>query len=546
MLTYFLQILMKRHSKFSFLILLALIPQLLLAQADSGETLTTLSSRPLEFGQRITFRSEILDQTRIMNIHIPESFYEDSDDHVYPVLFIDGPHGDQFFSTVSGIVRHLSSVTRMPETIVISFHDDLIYAPYVYSNGMWNSREQLDFGDDPERFERHLREELFPYLKEQFRAADYRMIMGVSGSSLFTLHSFAKMPDLFDAHMLFAAADMVGMGYEKGKTFTDAFVSRMERDSQSKGQLYLSVAGDDVLRESNVESYKKNLEALETGLQPYSSENFKFKIEVVPDEGHYDYILKGLLSALEMIFPKKNWSPKFRDLIKEPGDALDNIDAFHDKLTAHYGFAVLPKADRWNSVNSLRFIGSKLLSDGRVKEAVRVFERRVAYQPRSVAAWNSLAEALKADGQTARAEEALKKAKLLDNTGNEPADEKQESLSKTDLEVIFQQYIAAQQRVFRKGSTIADAKALFDFYTADFEYNHPRYGGIYSRELLYNNTVKYLSSGGYDNSPERMVLKTVFGLDAIVVEQQYEGDENTTMTLIKFRGDKIHYIEEYW
>lgn len=539
---------MKRHPIFNFLFLFILIPRLLVSQTDSGSGLTALSSNPLEFGQRITFRSEILDQTRIMNIRIPESFYEASDDHVYPVLFIDGAHGDQFFSMVAGMVRHLSSVSRMPETIVISFHDDLIYAPHVYSNGMWGTREMLDYGADPEKFERHLRQELFPYLKEQFRAADYRIIMGVSGSSLFSLHSFAKMPGLFDAHMLFAAADMLGMGYEKGKTFTDAFISRVEKDTQSKGQLYLSVAGDDVLRKSNAEPYKKNLEALETGLQPYSSEDFKFKIEVVPNEGHYDYIMKGLLSALEMIFPKKNWSPKFRDLINEPGDALDNIDAFHYKLTAHYGFDILPKAERWNSVNSLRFIGGKLLNDGRVKEAVRVFERRVAYRPRSVAAWNSLAEALKSDGQTARADEAAKKATLLDqtHTGSQPQMEEATALSKKELEEIFQKYIAAQQRVFRKGSTVADAKALFDFYTADFEYNHPKYGGTYSRELLYNNTVKYLSGGGYDNEPERKVLKTIFGLNAIVVEQQYAGDENTTMTLIKFKGNKIHYIEEYW
>lgn len=537
---------MKRHPFFSFLILLAFIPDFLSAQADSDGALTTLSSRPLEFGQRITFQSKILGVARIMNIRLPEDFYEASADHVYPVLFVDGSHGDQFFSMVAGMVRHLSSVSRMPETIVISFHDDFIYAPTVYSNGMWTSREQLDYGGDPEKFERHLREELFPYLKEQFQATDYRMIMGVSGSSLFSLHSFAKTPDLFDAHILFAAADMIGMGYEQGKTFIDAFADRMNAAPQSKGQLYMSVAGDDVLKESNVESYQKNLTALETRLEPFTSQNLKLKVEVVPNEGHYDYIMKGLLSALEMIFPKKDWSPKFRDIIKLPGDAMENIDAFHNKLTVHYGFAILPKAERWNSVNSLRFIGSKLLGDGRVKEAVRVYERRVAYRPRSAAAWNSLAEALKADGQTVRADEALKKAELLDSADSKPAEEKVASLSRADLEAVFQKYVAAQRKVFRKGSTMADAKTLFDFYTADFEYDHPKYGGIYSRELLYNNTVKYLSGGGYDDERERKVLKTIFGLDAVVVEQQYVGDEETTMTLIKFRGDKIHYIEEYW
>lgn len=537
---------MKRYLLKGLLFLILINPAFLSAQSDSGAGITTLSSTPREFGQRIAFRSEILDETRTMNILIPESFYEASEDHVYPVLFIDGSHGDQFFSTVGGMVRHLSSVSRMPETIVISFHNSRSYAPNVYTNGMWSARDKLEFNADPDKFAEHLEKELFPYLKENFRATDYRMIMGVSGSSVFSLHTFARIPDLFDAQIVFAAADMIGMGYEQGTTFIDAFGERMSKSPNSKGQLYVSVSDNDILGDTHDGAYQRNLDALKSKLQPYASKNLRLKVEVMPNEGHYDYIIKGLLSALDMIFPKEDWSPKFRDMIKEPGDAMDNIDAYHQRLSAEYGFDILPKAERWNSVSCLRFIGGMLLRDGRVKESVRVFERRLAYRPRSVAALTSLAEALEADGQTARAAQMREKATLLDQSAEEPAPEEEVVLSKEKLQTIFEQYRAAQSKVFGKGSTVEYANELFDFYTPDFEYNHPKYGGIYSRELLYNNTVKYLESGGYDDARERKVLKTIFGLNAVVVEQQYVGDDKTTMTLIKFKGNKIHYIEEYW
>lgn len=533
---------MKRSYALSLLFLIIISVGAL--QAQSG--LKVRSNTPKEFGQHIKMHSSILGEDRTMNILLPESFYEASEDHVYPVLFIDGAHGDQFFSTVGGMVRHLSSVSRMPETIVISFHNSKTYAPNVYTNGMWSARDKLEFNADPDKFAAYLEKELFPYLKENFRATDYRMIMGVSGSSLFSLHTFAKIPDLFDAQMVFAAADMIGMGYEPGTTFIDAFGERMSKSPNSKGQLYVSVSDNDILGDSHDGAYQRNLDALKSKLQPYASKNLRLKVEIVPNEGHYDYILKGLLSALDMIFPKEEWSPKFRDMIKEPGDAMDNIDAYHQKLTTEYGFAILPKAERWNSVNCLRFIGGKLLQDGRIKESVKVFERRVMYRPRSVAALTSLAEALEADGQSVRAEEMREKAALLDQTESSTAADEEEHLSKEALQEIFKKYKAAQDKVFSKGSTVEGANALFDFYTPDFEYNHPKYGGIYSRELLYNNTVKYLQSGGYDDERERKVLKTIIGLDAIVVEQQYVGDDKTTMTLIKFKGDKICYIEEYW
>ena len=130
---------------------------------------------------------------------------------------------------------------------------------------------------------------------------------------------------------------------------------------------------------------------------------------------------------------------------------------------------------------------------------------------------------------------------------NDKSNEKvTEPLSKEELIVIFEEYQMASSSVFKAGSKVADVDALYSFYTADFEYNHPKYGGIYSRELLYNNTVKYLSKGGYDTMKPKITLKRIVGLEAIVVEQHYEGKTETTMTLFKFRKNKICYIEEYW
>lgn len=119
-------------------------------------------------------------------------------------------------------------------------------------------------------------------------------------------------------------------------------------------------------------------------------------------------------------------------------------------------------------------------------------------------------------------------------------------LSKDQLVTIFEKYQEAQERVFKSGSSVSDADSLFAFYTNDFEYNHPKYGGIYTREHLYNNTVKFLKAGRYNESKKRNTLNRIVGLDAIVIEQQYEGKSETTMTLFKFRKHKIFYIEEYW
>lgn len=120
------------------------------------------------------------------------------------------------------------------------------------------------------------------------------------------------------------------------------------------------------------------------------------------------------------------------------------------------------------------------------------------------------------------------------------------SLSKEELKLIMEEYLYSYSIVFASGSSEEDVEELYSFYTDDFTYNHPKYGGVYTRELLFNNTIKYLKKGSYNNSPKRKTLNMIVGLDAVVIEQQYENEATTTMTLFKFRGDKIYYVEEFW
>ncbi len=397
-----------------------------------AEDVPGISASSLDYAQRISMHSEILDENRMINVFLPESFHESSEEHRYPLIILMGSHGDRFFLTTAGIVQHLASVDRMPDSIVISFHRARYYAPNVYTNGMW-SRETIDFNADPAKFIEHLEKELFPYFREHYRALDARMIVGVSGSSIFPLHAFAKAPGLFDTHVILAGADMIGMGYEAGKTFIDAFEDSFAKSPERQARLYMAIAGDDLIKE---DGYRANLEELERRLAPFQAKNLDLKVEVIPDEGHYDAYIKALLSAIDRVYPKKKWSPKFRDMIAKPGDALANIDAYHRKLSEEYGFPILPNANRWNSVNCLRWVGGKLRRDGRVAEAISVLERWVEYRPRSAWALHSLSEALEAGEKLQEAIAAQEKAVELAKV-HDPEDlsEYQERLSELKARV---------------------------------------------------------------------------------------------------------------
>lgn len=379
---------------------------------DHPVGLDALSSTPITVGKRVSFRSEILETEVSMSIHVPKSFDLASDDHTYPVIFANGSHGRNFFATLVGIVEHLGDRERIPESIVVSL-DDAGAIPDVYTNGMW-AAEKIGGDPHPSKSLRHLEEEVFPYLRETYRANDYRLIIGVSGSSLFPIYTFLEAPALFESHILIAAADMIGMGFEPKQTFIEAFETAMREAPDRTAKLYVGSSDDDLEKRDD---YAANLDALSKRLG--GSSRLDLEVEIVPNTDHYEVFIRSVLSALDQNFPKDAWSARYRDLVAQPGDALANLDRYYAALSQRYGFRILPRADRWNSVNSLRFLIRHLIREGRPEEAVAVAQRRIEYRPRAARSYSGLADALEADAQPEGAVKALEKAMALARASGE-------------------------------------------------------------------------------------------------------------------------------
>ena len=129
----------------------------------------------------------------------------------------------------------------------------------------------------------------------------------------------------------------------------------------------------------------------------------------------------------------------------------------------------------------------------------------------------------------------------------------QQQATKDDID---QSTLAAQvvafngltNQVFSQGSTQQDLDALYAMYTDNFIYEHPKYGGVYSRGVLYNNSLKYINDGKYDGTYQQQITNTILGENAATIAWivPSDPDKKENMTLIEFKGNKIIYIKEYW
>ena len=125
---------------------------------------------------------------------------------------------------------------------------------------------------------------------------------------------------------------------------------------------------------------------------------------------------------------------------------------------------------------------------------------------------------------------------------------------KDSLNTLVKKYYDLNIKIFQANSTVKDIDNVFELFTDDFTYVHPKYGGTYTREDLYNGYVRNQKNGGYNGSVTNIeVLKKITGLNAVVTQKRFIEKKKgklekgkPQMTLFEFRKGKISRIFEYW
>ena len=125
---------------------------------------------------------------------------------------------------------------------------------------------------------------------------------------------------------------------------------------------------------------------------------------------------------------------------------------------------------------------------------------------------------------------------------------------KVSLNFLVKAYYDLNVKVFQSNSKVEDIDNIFKLFTEDFTYIHPKYGGTYTRDDLYNGYVRNQKNGMYNSSIVAIKINNkITGLNAMVVERNYvkkehnkDIEEDPKMTLFEFKDGKISRIFEYW
>jgi enterochelin esterase-like enzyme len=284
-------------------ILLVLFLVSLFQFASSNESIT--------IGEKVSIYSDVLKEDRELLIYLPTDYSESELN--YPVLFQVESRGILFHKE-TGEIRYLSEFSDIiPQMIVVSivftdYRRDIfpVAVPRIPGSG----------GSD--NFLKFIETELVPFLNENYRTSDYRILYGQSNTGMFTLYTMLSKPELFDSYI--AASPAVGQGDNFMFGIAEEKLKPMESLSKT---LFITYALDDPLTSIVGKALPGFLEIIKTSVPA----DLNWKYEEYETGGHCPPIT--LQNGLKFIF--SDWNVEDEIIQKGPKSVEKKCDELNDK-----------------------------------------------------------------------------------------------------------------------------------------------------------------------------------------------------------------------
>ncbi|MGD2122817.1 MAG: alpha/beta hydrolase-fold protein [Gemmatimonadota bacterium] len=328
---------------------------------------------PVRLGTYRVVHSEILGEDRVLQVHLPRG-YEGSDSE-YPVVYLfysDFEEG--YFAQTVNDLYHLS-IDRIPPVILVGIRNTQRYRDFY----PWPMEDRPDTGKARD-FMRALREEIIPFVEEEYRTKPYRIMIGPQAAAVFGAYALLEAPGTFQAFILNDPCRLDSP--ERSLCEGVASVAASEAGSG----LFFAVGHD--VGEDRWPS--EALTGLQVALEEGASEGFRWRIDLIPD---WPFFLAPVTVR-----------PALLDLFSgypfpSPGEASgwDQLEEHYGAVSTSLGFSVEPPS----LILTQAAVG--LRERGEYERAQEVLEHLVSLHPSALDGPWQLGHLYREMGDTAQA-----------------------------------------------------------------------------------------------------------------------------------------------
>ncbi|MBI9035805.1 MAG: hypothetical protein JEZ03_15190 [Bacteroidales bacterium] len=333
------------------------------------------SNTNIVIGEKHTIHSDVLDQDREIFIHLPDGYDNCVSD--YPVIYV--LDGENTFNTISGLTDLNAWLNIMPKMIVV---------------GIPNIDRQHDFmpindtiptSGNADKFVSFFNQELFPYIKENYRIASFKMIFGFSYTGMFTLHCFKNYPETFNAYI----AGSPSLYHNIDKLCENEISIKSDTD---KRFLHISIG------ELESQEYIDNINRFTSYLDKQSHSKILWESITVDAATHETNLPFSISYGLNYIF--SDWV-KIKQVIYQ---GIDSVESHFEVLSNQYGYTVKTPEKIY------QLLGVYYLENNIVDKSIEIFEKYTQTYESSWTAFDYLGQAFVAKNDIKKAEVSFLKS----------------------------------------------------------------------------------------------------------------------------------------
>jgi len=160
-------------------------------------------STPFILGQIDSIQSTELNETRRLNIYLPEGYSPDSAT-LYPVIYLLDGSADEDFIHISGLVQfaNFSWIDMIPKSIVVGISNIDRKRDFTFPTTIKKDKKEFPTTGASEKFIAFIEKELQPYIESHYKTSSSKMIIGQSLGGLLATEILFKKPALFNQYII--------------------------------------------------------------------------------------------------------------------------------------------------------------------------------------------------------------------------------------------------------------------------------------------------------------------------------------------------------
>lgn len=243
---------------------------------------------PVTLGQAWTLHSEVLDESRAVNVLLPPGY--DEGDGAFPVVYLLDGAVDEDFVHVAGLVRFLETYELMPRSILVGIANTDRTRDMTCPWDDDGARENAPTAGGSAAFRRFLGEELVPWVQAEFRTAGPSTLIGQSLAGYLATEVFVQDPGLFDQYVIVSPSL-----WWNDFALVEAIAPALVADPDRAGFVCLVVGDEGPDMEGPVHAFA-------AALARHAPDSLGWEFVGLPEETHATILHRGLYRAFEVLY----------------------------------------------------------------------------------------------------------------------------------------------------------------------------------------------------------------------------------------------------